>query len=72
MDAIIAEENLKKEECYSFMARAFQDGYVTETGTGIAKILPPANPFLPDSGKKKQTVIERLKEYLNKFLNTNE
>lgn len=54
------------------MKRAFADGYVTETGTGIARILPPSNPFLPESGEKKQTVIEKLKAYLNKFLNTNE
>ena len=49
------------------MERAFADGYVTETGTGIAHILPPSNPFLPESGEKKQTVIEKLKAYLNKF-----
>ena len=54
------------------MQRAFADGYVTETGTGIAKILPPTNPFLPESGEKKQTVISRLKEYLQKFLGTTE
>lgn len=45
------------------------DGYVTETGTGIAKILPPTNPFLPDSGEKKQTVIDKLKAYFNRFCN---
>ena len=72
LDAIIAEEHLKPEASYSFMARAFADGYVTETGTGIAKILPPSNPFLPNSGQKKQTVIEKLKLYLQKFLNTSE
>ncbi len=72
LDAIIAEEHLKPEASYSFMARAFADGYVTETGTGIAKILPPSNPFLPNSGQKKQTVIEKLKAYLQKFLNTSE
>ena len=70
--AIIDEEHLKPAETVAFMQRAFADGYVTETGTGIARILPPVNPFLPDSGKKKQTVIEKLKMYLNKFLNTNE
>ena len=48
------------------------DGYVTETGTGIAKILPASNPFLPESGEKKQTVIDKLKAYLQKFLNTTE
>ena len=72
LDAIIIEENLKPAETIAFMQRAFADGYVTETGTGIAKILPPSNPFLPESGEKKQTVIEKLKAYLNKFLNTNE
>ena len=72
LDAIIAEEQLKPQETCEFMARAFADGYVTETGTGIAQILPPTNPFLPESGKKKQTVIEKLKAYLRKFINTTE
>ena len=72
LDAIISQERLKPQETEAFMQRAFQDGYVTETGTGIAMILPPVNPFLPESGEKKQTVIERLKAYLQKFLNTNE
>ena len=51
------------------MERAFADGYVTETGTGIANILPPSNPFLPESGQKKQTVIDKLKAYLSRFSN---
>ena len=72
LDAIITEEHLKPTETAAFMQRAFTDGYVTETGTGIAKILPPSNPFLPESGEKKQTVIDKLKAYLNKFLNTSE
>ena len=67
LDVIIKDENLKPQETEAFMKRAFADGYVTETGTGIAKILPPSNPFLPQSGEKKQTVIEKLKAYLNKF-----
>ena len=67
LNTIIAEEHLKPTETVAFMRRAFQDGYVTETGTGIAKILPPSNPFLPESGEKKQTVIEKLKAYLNRF-----
>ena len=66
---IIKDENLKPAETEDFMTRAFADGYVTETGTGITNILPPSNPFLPESGEKKQTVIEKLKAYLNKFSN---
>jgi type I restriction enzyme R subunit len=72
LNAIIAEEHLKPQETSDFMERAFADGYVTETGTGIAQILPPTNPFLPESGKKKQTVIEKLKAYLRRFINTTE
>lgn len=72
LDAIITEEKLKPAETEAFMKRAFADGYVTETGTGIACILPPSNPFLPESGEKKQTVIEKLKAYLNKFLGATE
>jgi type I restriction enzyme R subunit len=30
------------------------------------------NPFLPESGEKKQTVLEKLKIYLTKFLGTTE
>jgi type I restriction enzyme R subunit len=72
LDAIIKEENLNPHETKTFMQRAFQDGYVTETGTGITMILPASNPFLPESGEKKQTVIDKLKAYLNQFLNTND
>ena len=72
LDAIIADEHLKPKETEIFMQRAFKDGFVTETGTGIAKILPPVNPFLPESGEKKQNVIEKLKAYLQKFMGLTE
>ena len=55
LNVIIKDENLKPAETDAFMQRAFADGFVTETGTGIAKILPPSNPFLPESDEKKQT-----------------
>ena len=70
LDTIISEERLKPDETLAFIKRAFADGYVTETGTGIAKILPPTNPFLPESGEKKQIVINKLKDYLKRFTGT--
>lgn len=72
LDAIIEEEHLKPQETHAFMRRAFTDGYVTETGTGIVQILPPSNPFMPESGEKKQTVIDKLKAYLQRFMGTTE
>ncbi|MBO4810928.1 MAG: type I restriction endonuclease subunit R [Prevotella sp.] len=72
LENIISEEQLKPDETRAFMQRAFMDGYVAEKGTGIARILPPTNPFLPESGQKKQTVIDRLKAYLQRFLGTSD
>lgn len=69
LDKIIEEENLRKEQTYEFMRRAFANGYVTESGTEPARILPPENPFLPQSGNKKQRVLDKLKAYLQKYLN---
>ncbi len=72
LDEIIKQEHLKSTETEAFMRRAFADGYITETGTGINKIMPPMNPFVKSSGEKKQSVIEKLKAFLQKFLNTTE
>ena len=72
LDEIIKQEHLKPAETEAFMRRSFADGYITETGTGINKIMPAMNPFIKSSGEKKQTVIEKLKAFLQKFLNTTE
>lgn len=69
LDAIIAEENLDKDETYKFIGNAFRDGYVQETGTVLAKILPPVSRFTPtsDRTKKRKSVLEKLKAFFNKF-----
>lgn len=70
LNRIIAEENLNKTETETFVKNAFRDGYVPETGTAITKLLPPLNPFAPDNqyATKKQSVIEKLKSFLDRFL----
>lgn len=69
LDKIITEENLNKEETYKFINNAFRDGFVQENGTVIAKILPPVSRFSPtgDRTKKRQTVLEKIKLFFNKF-----
>ena len=69
IDAIIQEERLKKEETYRFMQRSFQDGGVQEIGTEITAILPPVSRFSRggDRTVKKNTVIQRLKGFYDKF-----
>jgi type I restriction enzyme R subunit len=69
LNNIIEEENLNKSETEKFVKNAFRDGYISETGTAITKLLPPLNPFAPDNQytTKKQTVIEKLKSFFDRF-----
>ena len=69
LDSIIAEENLDKDETYKFLNNAFRDGFVQNTGTAISKVLPPVSRFSPtgERTKKRETVLERLGAFFNKF-----
>lgn len=66
---IIEAENLKPEETREFVAEAFRDGEVQESGTAITEILPPMSLFTPDDGryKKRRHVLELLEDYLMRF-----
>ena len=63
-------EDLNETETQTFIKNAFRDGFVSETGTAITKLLPPLDPFAPNNqyAEKKITVIEKLKSFLNRFL----
>ena len=69
LNGIISEENLDKDETYKFIDNAFRDGFVQTTGTAIAKVLPPVSRFTPtgDRSAKRETVIEKLTAFFNKF-----
>jgi len=69
LNQIIIEENLDKEETYKFVNNAFRDGYVQTTGTGLTKILPPVSRFSAtgERTQKKETVIEKIKAFFNRF-----
>ena len=69
LDNIIIDENLDKDEAYKFINNAFRDGYVQTTGTSITKVLPPVSRFTPtgDRTKKRESVIEKLSAFFNKF-----
>ncbi|MBP3854405.1 MAG: type I restriction endonuclease subunit R [Ruminiclostridium sp.] len=68
--AIIAEEKLKDEETRTFIEGAFRDGGIKTTGTDIDKILPAVSRFGGGNRKeKKETVIEKLKVFFEKFWN---
>ena len=65
---IIADERLKPQETRDFIETAFRDGEVKTTGTDIDKIMPPVSRF-GGSGRaaKKQTVIDKLKAFFEKY-----
>ena len=65
---IIQEENLKDEETRRFMDSAFRDGSVKTTGTDIDKLMPPISRFGGGNrAVKKQTIIEKLQAFFERF-----
>lgn len=69
LDQIISEENLDRDETYRFIENAFRDGNVQASGTAITKIMPPVSRFNPNQsrGKKRETVLDKLASFFNKF-----
>lgn len=69
LDQIIADERLDKEKTYEFMRRSFVRGEVTDTGTAITRILPPASFFDPDARRTtmRERVYNKLKDFFNRF-----
>ena len=65
--SIIAEMQLKEKETRKFIDYSFRDGVLKTTGTDIDRILPPMSRFGGVREKKKLSVIERLKQFFEKF-----
>lgn len=69
LEDIITDENLKPEESRTFMNNCFKNGEVKDTGTALAKILPPISRFTPtdERTKKKESVLEKLRNYFERY-----
>lgn len=67
LSVIIEEENLKEEETRKFLENCFQDGEIKTIGTDIDKILPPISRFGGKRAMKKQAVIEKLRQFFEKY-----
>ena len=74
LDQIIQEEKLKEPETRKFLENSFRDGEIKTTGTDIDKLMPPVSRFGGGGAraKKKQTVIDKLKRFFEKFFGIGE
>jgi len=70
LNDLIVEEKLKPEETYRFVNNALRDGALKTIGTDLDKILPPMSLFSGQRSVKKQTVIEKLMMYFEKYTGT--
>lgn len=65
---IINDEKLKPEETRKFLDNSFREGEIKTVGTDIDKFLPPVSRFGGGNrAKKKQTVIDKLKSFFEKY-----
>lgn len=68
LNQIIQDEKLKPEETRKFLENAFREGEVKTVGTDIDKLMPPVSRFGGGNrAKKKQTIIEKLKAFFEKY-----
>ena len=72
LEKLINEENLNEEATRKFLDNSFRDGEVKTTGTDIEKILPPMRRFGGGNRtEKKQTIIDKLKKFFEKYFGIN-
>jgi len=65
---LIQEEKLKPEETRIFLENSFREGEIKTVGTDIDRIMPPVSRFGGGNRtKKKQTVIDKLKAFFEKY-----
>lgn len=68
LTSIIEEEGLKPEETRKFIENSLIAGEIKTTGTDINKLMPPVSRFGGGNrAVKKQSVIEKLKAFFEKF-----
>lgn len=68
LEELIKNERLKSNETRVFLEKSFKQGEVKTVGTDIDKIMPPISRFGGGNReKKKQTVIDKLKAFFEKY-----
>lgn len=66
-DALIKEENLNEEAAKRYIRTSLKREYATENGTELNETLPKLSPLNPKYKTKKQTVFQKIGEFIEKF-----
>ncbi|MDO4641460.1 MAG: type I restriction endonuclease subunit R [Neisseria sp.] len=66
-ESLIASENLNIEAAKRYLSSSLKRGYASENGTDLNDILPKMSPLNPQYLTKKQGVLQRINDFVNKF-----
>lgn len=66
-DELIQTENLNSEKAKRYINTALKRGYATENGTELNETLPKMSPLNPQYKTKKQTVFQKIVNFVDKF-----
>ncbi|MFK8298148.1 type I restriction endonuclease subunit R [Capnocytophaga cynodegmi] len=66
-EILIEEENLNTEEAKRYLQKSLKQGNASENGTELNEILPKMSPLNPQYLTKKQSVFQRITNFVEKF-----
>lgn len=69
LDALINNENLKEESAKRYINTSLKRGYASDNGTELNDMLPKMSPLNPEYLTKKQSVFEKISDFVEKFKN---
>ncbi len=64
---IISADNLNEEAAKRYIAASLKREYVSENGTELNAILPKLSPLNPQYLTKKQSVLQKIAAFVEKF-----
>ena len=66
-DSLIEDESLNTEAAKRYMRTSLKREYASDRGTELNGILPKMSPLNPQYLTKKQTVLQKIKTFVEKF-----
>ncbi|AWX14911.1 DEAD/DEAH box helicase [Mergibacter septicus] len=66
-DTIIATEKLNEDAAKRYISTSLKRGYASENGIELNEALPKLSPLNPQYRTKKQTVFQKISDFIQKF-----